>query len=289
MKRNWFMSWIASGIFSADEVLTVDLTLGYSPCPNDTYIFYGIATGRIRPVAGSVRVSFHDVETLNKLAEKACYDVTKLSFYAWLRVKASYRMLSCGGALGYGCGPVLISKRPMSPGEVSSARVVLPGEGTTAHLLFRLWAPEAADRSFVPYDEILGKIQSGEADCGVIIHESRFTFAQSGFHRIVDLGQWWERKTGLPIPLGCIAVRNSFSESQIRKIESAIRESMDFAGSSPPGLIPHIREFAKEMAPEILQKHIETFVNDFSWDLGEEGHRAVKTLESMAIAAGLVQ
>jgi 1,4-dihydroxy-6-naphthoate synthase len=180
----------------------VRISLGFSPCPNDTFIFNGLVNGSVPLDGHCLEVSLHDVETLNQMAFKEQLDVTKLSFFAWLAVKSNYRLLSCGGALGYGCGPLVIAPRALTLEEMRDCRVVLPGEWTTAHLLFRLWAPLAGQRRFVPYDRIFEMLRSGEADCGVIIHESRFTFEAAGFHAVVDLGAWWEERTGLPIPSG---------------------------------------------------------------------------------------
>ena len=264
------------------------IRLGYSPCPNDTFIFYGIAAGGLQLPGVRIEVELHDVETLNRMAMTARLDVTKLSFHAWLLVRERYRLLDSGAALGYGCGPILVSKEPLTRSGVAAARIVLPGEWTTAHLLFRLWAPEAGNRYFVTYDRILSEISAGKADCGIIIHENRFTYTQAGFHTVVDLGAWWEEETGLPIPLGCIAARAELGEGQMRDIEGLIRRSIRQAQENPEQTFPYIRRYAREMSDDVLRRHIHTFVNSYSLDLGETGKRAVAELDQRARAAGII-
>jgi len=265
------------------------LTFGYSPCPNDTYIFGALACGRVRPEGFDLDVVLHDVETLNQMALKDRLDISKLSFYAWLKLKSRYRLLQCGAALGYSCGPLVVARRVMTPEEVRNSRIVLPGPLTTAHLLFRLWAPEARNRIFAPYDRIFEMIQTGEADCGVIIHESRFTYAQAGLTALVDLGEFWERETGMPIPLGCIAAKETLGRTTIVRIEAAIRASLQIARQSPEAIWPYIREHAQEMEADVLTQHIDTFVNEFSLELGPVGRRAIETLEAKARAVGIVE
>ncbi|MDF1534972.1 MAG: 1,4-dihydroxy-6-naphthoate synthase [bacterium] len=264
------------------------LTLGFSPCPNDTFIFHGIASGKLTMPGYEFTSELHDVETLNQMAAEGTLDITKLSFHAWLRVKPRYRMLASGGALGYGCGPVVMARSQLTRVDIAHCRVVLPGDWTTAHLLFRLWAPEAEDRYFLPYDHIFRAVASGEADCGVIIHENRFTFEQAGFHAIVDLGAWWERETNLPIPLGCIAARRSLSAETTCAIEDLIRRSIRMAIDDPESVFPYVRQHAQEMDDPVIARHIRTFVNDLSLDLGENGHAAVAALEKKALMAGVL-
>jgi 1,4-dihydroxy-6-naphthoate synthase len=265
------------------------IRLGYSPCPNDTFIFHGIASGNLQLPGIRFEVELHDVEKLNRMAMAARLDVTKLSFHAWLRVRDRYRLLASGAALGHGCGPILVSKAPLTRSEVIAARVVLPGEWTTAHLLFRLWAPEAGNRYFVSYDRVLADIETGMADCGVIIHENRFTFADAGYHAIVDLGAWWETETGLPIPLGAIAARGELGEGRMRDIEALIRRSIRHARRFPESALPYVRRYAREFSDAVLQEHIRTFVNAYSLDLGDTGKRAVDEMARRARTAGVLE
>ena len=264
------------------------LTLGFSPCPNDTFIFNGLVNGTVRIAGFDIQEQLHDVESLNRMAFAGELDVTKLSFYAWLKVKADYLLLSSGGALGFGCGPVVVAKKKLTRRDMSRCRIVLPGEWTTAHLLFRMWAPQADKRFFVPYDRIFETLDAGRADCGVIIHESRFTFEELGFHQVADLGQWWEQETAMPIPLGCIAAHRRIGSETSLLVDDAIRQSIETARRHPDACLPYIRSFAQEMTSQVLEAHIETFVNDFSLDLGELGRKAVATLEAKARQTGII-
>ncbi len=265
-----------------------ELTFGYSPCPNDTYMFNAIAHGAIGVDGYQMQPVLHDIETLNGMAMDAVLDVTKLSFYAWLEVKDRYQLLDSGAAMGFGCGPVLIARKQLTQAEIHRCRVVLPGRWTTAHLLLRLWAPDADQRFFTPYDRIFDALASGQADCGVIIHESRFTFETAGFAPVVDLGAWWEEMTGLPIPLGGIAARRSLGKALIRQIDAAVNTSIRRAMADPDGTLPYIRQHAQEMDNSVLQAHIRTFVNDFSLAQTDLGRRAIEKLESMARDAGAI-
>ena len=263
-----------------------ELTFGYSPCPNDTFMFNALANGKVGVDGYRLKPELHDVETLNTMAMDAVLDVTKLSFYAWMAVKDSYLLLNSGAAMGFGCGPVLIAKGPLNQADIRHSRVVLPGQWTTAHLLFRLWAPDTRQRVFVSYDRIFDMLTSDQADCGVIIHECRFTFEEAGFSTIVDLGAWWENKTGLPIPLGAIAVRKRLGQPLITKIDAAVNQSIRQAMRQPEAALPYIRQHAQEMDATVLQKHIRSFVNDFSLDLSQKGRQAIDVLERMAQQAG---
>jgi len=264
------------------------LTFGYSPCPNDTFMFNAIAKGNLDLAGYSIEPELHDVETLNALAMDAVLDISKLSFFAWMAVKEKYTLLNSGAAMGFGCGPVLIAKKQLAPEQVQGSRVVLPGKWTTAHLLFRVWAPQADQRIFVPYDRIFDTLAAGQADCGVIIHESRFTFERAGFAAIVDLGAWWEEKTGLPIPLGGIAARKELGEPLIDQIDGLIQTSIQRAMDRPAEVLPYMREHAQEMDADVLQAHVRTFVNPFSLDMGVEGRQALEALETMALNTGIL-
>lgn len=261
---------------------------GYSPCPNDTFMFNAIAGGDVGVGGYRIKPVLHDVETLNELALRKTLDVTKISFYGWLKAKAHYRLLGSGAAMGFGCGPVLIARKSLTRSDIPRCRVALPGRWTTAHLLFRLWAPEVHQRIFTSYDRIFETIASGKADCGVIIHESRFTFESAGFASVVDLGAWWEERTGLPIPLGGIAARKNLGEPLIEKIDAAVHESIRQAMEHPAETLPYIRRYAQELDDTVLQAHIRTFVNDFSLKLPAEGRRAINILESMARDVGAI-
>ncbi|WP_372680310.1 1,4-dihydroxy-6-naphthoate synthase [Desulfosarcina sp.] len=268
--------------------MTKQLTFGYSPCPNDTYMFNAIAHGAVGVDGYRLQPVLHDIETLNGMAMDTVLDVTKLSFYAWLEVKDRYQLLDSGAAMGFGCGPVLIARKQLTPTEIHRCRVVLPGRWTTAHLLLRLWAPKADQRLFTTYDQIFNALSSGRADCGVIIHESRFTFEAAGFTPVVDLGAWWEEMTGLPIPLGGIAARKGLGKGLIRQIDAAVNASIRRAMADPEEALPYIRRHAQEMEDAVLRAHVRTFVNDFSLAQTDLGRRAIEQLESMARDAGVI-
>ncbi len=264
------------------------LSLGYSPCPNDTYIFNGLAHGRT-PMAGA-RFSaplLEDVETLNDWALQGRLDVTKLSFHALGHVLNRYALLRAGAALGRGCGPLLIAGSGDKPADMDQWRIAVPGAYTTAAMLLRLYRPDCVNLRVLRFDRIMAAIANGEVDAGVIIHESRFTYQQFGLQCVQDLGLWWEQTTGLPIPLGCIAARKTLPEQLRAEIEAAIAASIRWADAHPAEGWTYIREHAQEMAPEVINSHIGLYVNQYSRDLGEEGLHAVRELLRRGADAGL--
>lgn len=263
------------------------LTIGYSPCPNDTFLFYALMHDRV-PLE---RISFappvlDDVETLNRRALRGILDVTKLSFHALGHVLDRYEMLSAGAALGRGCGPLLVA-RPGAGRDVSRAAIAIPGEYTTAALLLRLFLPEAGNLRVMRFEQIVGAVERGEVDYGVIIHESRFTYAEHGLACLRDLGQWWEETTGLPVPLGCIAARRTLGQGVVREIDRALRASVQWARANPERCMDYIRQYAQEMDEGVLRSHIGLYVNDFTLDIGEEGRAAVTELLRRGRAAGI--
>ncbi|HEX8361836.1 MAG TPA: 1,4-dihydroxy-6-naphthoate synthase [Longimicrobium sp.] len=264
------------------------LTLGYSPCPNDTFIFDALVHGRVE--AGGLRFTerLEDVETLNRLAAGAELDVTKISYGAIPHLLRDYVLLRSGGALGRGCGPLVVARREMSAEELAGARIAIPGRNTTANLLLRLFAPGAAPGVERVYSDIMPAVARGEFDAGLIIHESRFTYPQHGLVRVVDLGEWWERTTGLPIPLGGILARRSLGDEAIRGIEDGIRRSVEYAFAHPEASRPYVRAHAQEMDDEVTQQHIDLYVNRFSVDVAEEGARAIEALFARARDAGVI-
>lgn len=264
------------------------ITVAISPCPNDTFIFHGLASGRLSLENRVFSFVFEDVETLNRAALSGQYDVTKLSFHAFLLVRDRYRLLRAGAALGYGCGPILVSKRPITPDELDQLHILVPGALTTAHLLLRLYRPSITNKQFVRYDEIIPMLLEGKADAGVIIHEDRFVFEAMGLRQVVDLGAFWEEKTHTPIPLGCIAVRRDLAPLIAADLDSLIRRSIEMAQNDIDHALPFIRTHAQQMDAEVLEKHITTFVNDQSLDLGVAGEQAVAALENLAREAGIV-
>lgn len=264
----------------------MNLTLGYSPCPNDTYIFGALALGHVAAPGLTFDIRLEDVETLNRLALDHALDVTKLSFAALLapEIEAEYELLASGGALGRGCGPLVVAREPFRPEELASKRIVTPGRRTTAHLLTRLCTGGATVAAELPFEKIMPAVAAGEFDAGVIIHESRFTFPGFGLHKIVDLGEWWETTTGKPIPLGGIVARRSLGEGVIRAVERAIAASLAHADAHPETVGDYIRAHAQEMSEDVQRAHIALYVNEFSHDLGPEGRAAVAELRRRAAA-----
>ena len=256
------------------------LRIGYSPCPNDTFIFQGLASGAVDWPSG-LEVTLADVEQLNGLAAEGALDVVKVSMAAAAGILDDYVLLRAGGAMGYGVGPLLVAREDRPLESLDGAPVAIPGRRTTANLLFGLCCHEAgiaALRQELVFDEIMDTVLSGGADAGVIIHEGRFTFRERGLVQLVDLGNWWEGRTGLPIPLGGIAIRRSLGMDTARAMNAAIRASLSLARENPAGTWTYVREHAQEMDDAVIRQHIETFVTDYSLDVGEAGERGVERL-----------
>ncbi len=256
------------------------LSLGFSPCPNDTFMFAALVHGWIDTDGLAFRVRMEDVETLNTLAEREELDITKLSFHKGLSLEDRYGLLSSGAALGHGCGPLIISRYPMAVDDLDHARVALPGIWTTAHLLFQLFFPGVRQKSFHLFSTIEDLVLSGQVDAGVIIHENRFTYEAKGLHKVVDLGETWETKTGYPIPLGGIFAAHRLNPSLRSAIEKLVRQSIQFAFAYPDRVMPYVRQYAQELQEDVIQSHIRLYVNDFSLDLGPEGHAAIRILKN---------
>ena len=259
--------------------MSKERSIGFSPCPNDTFIFYALMHGQI-PLE---HVQFNeplleDVETLNRWALADRLDVTKLSFHALGHVQDSYTMLASGAALGRGCGPLLVTRSGHGSGNPAHWKIAIPGQYTTAALLLKLFLPEHEQTITMEFSEIMDAVAEGKVDAGVIIHESRFTYQQHGLSCVQDLGQWWEEDTGLPIPLGCIAARNNLPAAEQEEIEQAIKASIQWAYDHPEQCRPYIKQFAQELDDEVIAGHIGLYVNDFSLELGDEGRAAVQEL-----------
>lgn len=264
------------------------LSLGYSPCPNDTYIFYALTHNKVAIPGHTIKQRLEDVETLNQLALDGLLDLTKISYHALGHLRDRYVLLHSGGALGRGCGPLVIAPELTDMQALRGKRIAVPGKLTTANLLLQLHGAGYEDLLILPFDQIMGALQSGAADAGVIIHESRFTYHQAGFHEVLDLGAWWETDSGLPIPLGGILARRELGEKTIRMAEEAIRSSLEYARLHPQEPRSYIKEHAQELENEVIDAHINLYVNDFSLNLGTEGIMAVEALLSRAESRGLI-
>jgi len=264
------------------------LTLGYSPCPNDTFIFYGLIHGKV-PLKG-IRIEEHleDVETLNRLARQGRLDLTKVSYHAFGLLRQDYLLLRSGGALGRGCGPLVVARQPLTMDQLRGKTIAIPGQMTTANLLLQLYGEGFENSIEMTFDRIMSAVAAGQVDAGVIIHESRFTYPQHGLVKILDLGQWWEEETGHPIPLGGILARRSLGQKLISTIDRALKDSVLFALAHPESTGAYIRQHAQELSDEVVRSHIGLYVNDFSVDLGDEGIGAIEDLFARAEQRGLL-
>lgn len=265
----------------------MNLDLGFSPCPNDTFMFDALVRGVVSDPDLSFTPVIEDVETLNRMVLANDLPVSKVSFHLLGHVRDRYGLLRSGAALGRGCGPIVVI-RPGSRGNLRDLRVAIPGEYTTAALLLRLFEPGVTVTVSMPFDRIVDSVVAGEVDAGVIIHESRFTYRSAGLEPLVDLGEWWEGETGSPIPLGGIAFRRDLPVDVPPRLERLIRESILHARSHPADPLPFIRRHAREMDDAVCAAHIDLYVTDFSIDLGDEGRGAVERLFSMAEERGVI-
>jgi 1,4-dihydroxy-6-naphthoate synthase len=254
----------------------MNFTLGFSPCPNDTFIFDALVNKKIDTGDFHFNVRLEDVETLNNLAKERALDFTKISYGALPLVVKNYIVMNSGSALGKGVGPLLISNHPVDFSEVEKYTIAIPGENTTAHLLFSLAFPNAKNKVFKRYDEIERSVLESENVLGVIIHENRFTYIEKGLYKIIDLGNFWEEKTSLPIPLGGIVGRRNISEKILMTVDALIKESMEYAFENYPFITDYVKQHSQEMEPEVMKKHIDLYVNKYSINLGKEGRNAIQ-------------
>ncbi len=264
------------------------LTLGYSPCPNDTFIFYALMHGRISGLPVKLVERLEDVETLNRLALGARLDLTKISYHALGHLRQDYALLRSGGALGRGCGPLVVARQATDMQQLRGKKIAIPGQLTTANLLLQLYGEGFENLLVLPFHQIMAAVASGAVAAGVIIHEARFTYQQHRLLAVLDLGQWWEQDSGCPIPLGGILAKRSLGTELIQQLDSALRRSIEYALANPQQPQAYIKQHAQELAEAVIRSHIELYVNDFSIDLGDEGIKAVETLFRRAEARGII-
>jgi len=271
----------------SDPVRT--LTLGYSPCPNDTFIFYALVHGRIDTDVLIFKEVLADVETLNQMARQARLDITKVSFHAFAHLRGSYCLLRSGGALGKGCGPLVVAREEYDMKDLRGKTIAIPGDLTTAFLLLRVFDPALKDRVRVmPFHRVIDAVKRGDADAGLIIHESRFTYRREGLRQVIDLGEWWEKETSLPIPLGCIIARRELGRDLVQKTDALIRASLSYAFTNRDETKTYIRSHAQELDDSVIDQHIQLYVNAYSLDIGEDGTRAAQELFRRASEQGIV-
>ena len=266
------------------------LTLGFSPCPKDCFMFDAIVHRRIDLEGLDFDVRMADIEALNASAFAGQVDVTKLSFHAYAYCIGDYVLLDAGSALGRNCGPLLISKRAISRDEVADGglKIAIPGKYTTAHFLLSLAFPGATDKTEMLFSDIERALLDGSFDAGLIIHENRFTYAAKGLKKIIDLGEYWEAETGAAIPLGGIVVNRALPPDVRQKVNRIMRRSVEYAFANRTASLPFVREHAQEMSEDVMYRHIDLYVNEFSVDLGREGRRAVEVLFDRAKAVGVI-
>ncbi len=264
------------------------LTLAYSPCPNDTFIFGAIANGLIDLRGFDFDIHLGDVEQLNQACKEARYHISKISIAAYLYLQRHYALLYSGSALGRGCGPLIVARPDKDIQDLTRGLVAVPGLMTTAYLLLCLFAGNPLPVTPIPFETIMPAVAQGDYDYGVIIHEGRFTYHTYGLKRLIDLGEWWEGKTGLPLPLGAIAIKRDLGEAIARNMDSLINESLEFARENPEAVKPYIKRHAQEMDDNVINQHIELYVNEFSVSLGEEGEKAITELLKRGSGLGVL-
>jgi 1,4-dihydroxy-6-naphthoate synthase len=263
-----------------------NLSLGYSPCPNDTFIFYALVHKKIKgDIAFSERLE--DVETLNLMASRKELDVTKASFNAFGHLREDYCLLRSGSALGEGCGPLIVARKPIKLSELAGKKIAIPGKMTTAHLLMQLFDPDIRNIVEMPFDRIMNAVSLGTVDAGLIIHEGRFTYPVHNLIKLADLGEWWEEETRLPLPLGCILAKRELGRGVIRQIDKLLKKSIEYAYKNREATRGYIKQHAQELNDEVIEQHIRLYVNDCTLDIGK-GIEAVEKLLKTAEELNLI-
>ncbi|GET31657.1 1,4-dihydroxy-6-naphtoate synthase [Prolixibacter bellariivorans] len=266
----------------------MNLTLGFSTCPNDTFIFDAMVHNRVDTEGLTFETVMADVEELNRLAFAGEIDITKLSYAAYAQLTSQYVLLDAGSALGRNNGPLLISKTKIYPDEVPNLRIAIPGEHTTANLLLSVAYPSVKEKKEYLFSDIEEVVLSGEMDAGLIIHENRFTYQKRGLKKILDLGEYWEETTGSPIPLGGIVVNRNLPREVQEKVNRVMKRSVEYAYEQPDASYPFVKLYAQEMEESVMRSHIDLYVNEFTRNLGDEGKQAVRTLYSKAEDLGII-
>lgn len=263
-------------------------TIGFSPCPNDTFIFDAMLHGKVDTEGLEFEVFMEDVEALNRRAFAGELAITKLSYHAFAHLTEQYALLDAGSALGNNCGPLLIAKKPLTEAEVNAARIAIPGKMTTANFLLSMAFPAAKNKTEVLFSDVEDAVLENRADAGLIIHENRFTYQQKGLVKIMDLGEHWEQTTGLPIPLGGIVVHRSLSAEDQAKINRVMRRSVEYAFAHPAEVMPFVRAHAQAMEDAVMQAHIDLYVSQFTVDLGTRGRAAILEMFRIAEAQQII-
>ena len=261
----------------------MEISLGFSPCPNDTFIFDALVNKKIDTEGFDFLVQLEDVQTLNDWAIKGKLDVSKISYGVLPLLLDKYKLLTSGGALGKGVGPLLIARKEIDDlkSAITSMQVAIPGKNTTAHLLFSMAFPLATNKTFMVFNQVEDAVLSGAVDAGVIIHENRFTYQSKGLVKLIDLGNYWEEQINAPIPLGGIVIRKTIEDELCKRVDKLIKKSIAYAFKNFPAITDYVRQHAQEMNADVMRKHIDLYVNNYSTDLGENGRKAVQQLMSV--------
>jgi 1,4-dihydroxy-6-naphthoate synthase len=264
-----------------------EIAVAHSPDSDDAFMFYGLATNKVRTAGLRFNHTLCDIETLNQKAREGVYDVTAISFHAYPYVQDKYALMACGGSVGEGYGPMIVSPRPFTASEVKTKRIAVPGTLTTAYLVLNLFAP-GVETEVVPFDQIIAQVLEGKFEAGLIIHEGQLTYDKSGLHRIVDLGRWWQKVTGLPLPLGGNAIRRTLGPDLMSAVTGALRESIQYALDHREEALAYAMQFARDLDPQSADKFVGMYVNERTLDYGPDGREAVRRLLDMGHKAGII-
>ncbi len=265
-----------------------EMTVAHSPDSDDAFMFYGLATHKVRTPGLRFAHTLCDIETLNQKAREGVYDITAISFHAYPYVQDKYALMACGGSVGEGYGPMIVSPRPFTAGEVKTKKIAVPGTLTTAYLALQLFAP-GVETEVVPFDQIIPQVLEGKHEAGLIIHEGQLTYDKSGLHKIVDLGRWWQKVTGLPLPLGGNAIRRALGAEVISAATTALRESIQYALDHREEALAYAMQFARDLDTQSADKFVGMYVNERTLDYGPDGREAVRRLLDMGHKAGVIR
>jgi 1,4-dihydroxy-6-naphthoate synthase len=272
----------------ANPAEMIDISIAHSPDSDDAFMFYGLATNKVRVPGYRFTHTLCDIETLNRRAmEEAFFDVTAISFHAYPYVQENYTLMGCGGSVGEDYGPMVVSSRPLEPGELGSIKIAVPGTLTTAYLALKIFNP-AIQTETVPFDEIIPAIQAGTYDAGLIIHEGQLTYSASGLNKILDLGVWWRETTGLMLPLGGNAIRRSLGAESHKIISKALRESIQYALDHREQALEYAMQFARDLDVSLASRFVSMYVNQRTLDYGADGRKAIRTLLKMGHERGII-
>jgi 1,4-dihydroxy-6-naphthoate synthase len=264
-----------------------EITVAHSPDSDDAFMFYGLATNKIRVPGLKFTHTLCDIETLNRMALKGHYDVTAISFHAYPYIHDKYALLSSGGSVGEGYGPMIVASRPISPEQVTRRTIAVPGTMTTAFLTLKLFDPHVVTET-VPFDQIIPQVKAGKFEAGLIIHEGQLTFSKSGLYKVIDLGEWWRGQSGLPLPLGGNAIRRNLGKPLMQAVGAALKQSIQYALQNRAEALAYAMQFARDLEPQLADKFVGMYVNERTLDYGDEGRRAVEELLRRGFRDGII-